>query len=71
VKQADIVLTGEGRVDRTSWEGKTLGELAIFAVDTANRWSSWLGGSALEVNAVACEIVAIGDKKMSPAGENA
>ncbi|MBL0059194.1 MAG: glycerate kinase [Elusimicrobia bacterium] len=28
VKQADLVLTGEGRVDRTSWEGKALGELA-------------------------------------------
>ncbi len=27
VKQADVVVTGEGRVDRTSWEGKTLGGL--------------------------------------------
>ena len=27
VQQADLVMTGEGRVDRTSWEGKSLGEL--------------------------------------------
>jgi glycerate kinase len=27
VKRADVVMTGEGRVDRTSWEGKALGSL--------------------------------------------
>lgn len=27
IKQADVVITGEGRVDRTSWEGKALGGL--------------------------------------------
>lgn len=28
LKRANVVLTGEGRVDHTSWEGKALGELA-------------------------------------------
>lgn len=28
VRRADVVMTGEGRVDRTSWEGKALGGLA-------------------------------------------
>lgn len=27
IQWADVVMTGEGRVDRTSWEGKALGEL--------------------------------------------
>ncbi|MBP9128314.1 MAG: glycerate kinase [Elusimicrobia bacterium] len=27
IQRADVVMTGEGRVDRTSWEGKALGEL--------------------------------------------
>jgi glycerate kinase len=27
IQQADIVMTGEGRVDHSSWEGKALGEL--------------------------------------------
>lgn len=66
VKQTDMVLTGEGRVDRTSWEGKTLGELADLCRRHGKPMVVLAGGVGPGGKRRGVKIIALGDKKMRP-----
>lgn len=67
IKRADLVLTGEGRVDRTSWEGKTLGELDRLCRRHLKPMVVLAGGIGPGGKRRGIQIVSLGDKKMSPA----
>jgi glycerate kinase len=65
LQQADIVMTGEGRVDRTSWEGKTLGELVRLCRRHHKPMVVLAGGIGPGGQPRGVRIVSIGDDKMS------
>lgn len=65
VKQTDLVMTGEGRVDRTSWEGKALGELVRLCRRHHKPMVVLAGGIGPGGQPRGVRIVSIGDDKMS------
>jgi glycerate kinase len=67
VKQSDLVLTGEGRVDRTSWEGKALGELVKLCRRHKKPIVVLAGGIGPGGNKPGLQIIPIGPEKMREA----
>lgn len=66
IKRADLVLTGEGRVDRTSWEGKSMGELVRLCRRHLKPMVVLAGGIGPGGKRRGIPIVSLGDMKMSP-----
>ncbi len=65
VKRADMVLTGEGWVDRTSWEGKGVGELARLCRRYKKPLIVLTGGIGPGGCWPGVRVIPIGTKKMS------
>lgn len=67
LKPSDVVLTGEGRVDRTSWEGKALGELVRLCDRHDKPLIVFAGGVGPGGRGPGVRIVSVGDDTLSPA----
>ena len=68
LRQADLVITGEGRIDAQSGQGKVLGGMATAAADAGVPVFAFCGSAEGDADAVAARLGLAGVLPIAPAG---